>query len=114
MRRAWALALAGVLLAGVTTVGYAASRGLLTRTQACGTTIGTLTSANPNRVNLTLQNVGTIHVGVSGQMHANATLAANGFFSLHAGSVIEFSNFQGGLSCTAAGPVNVEVIEELN
>ena len=112
MRRAWALALAGVLLAGVT-VGYAASRGVLTETRECLTTIGTLVNANPSRVNLTLQNVGTIHVGVSGQMHANATLAANGFFSLHAGSVIEFSNFQGGLSCTAAGSVNVQVIEEI-
>jgi hypothetical protein len=89
------------------------SRGVMASRKACGTTITTLISANPNRINLTLINVGTIHIGLGGQMHTAAQLATAGFYSFHAGSALEFANFQGGLTCTADGPVQIEVLEEI-
>lgn len=89
------------------------SRGVLTRVYTCGTTLTTLASSNPNRLNLTLINVGTIHVGLSGQMHSGATINADGLFTLHSGSAIEFANYTGGLVCNAAGSVRLNVIEEI-
>ena len=113
-RRAWpALVLAGLLVAAVLlSSAGAGTREILTRTYDCSTAITTLISSNANRRTLTLINVGTIHAGLSGQMHTNATLAANGFFTLHAGSTIELLDFQGGLTCTAAGAVRLGVMEE--
>ena len=115
MRRALALAVA--LLLGAAAVEVAAqgtgSRGIVTRRAACGTTLTTLSASNPNRLNLTLINVGTIHVGLSGQMHSASQINADGFFTLHSGSAIEFANFTGGLVCAAAGPVQVDVMEEI-
>lgn len=105
------LTLAGPLL--ISWESLAGSRAILTRAYTCTTAITTLTSANSNRVNLTLINVGTIHVGISGQMHTNATLAADGFFTLHVGSSMELANYQGGLACTAAGSVQIHVMEEV-
>ena len=115
MRRLLAYAAAILLCAGVVEVAAqgTGSRAIVTRFHNCGTTLTTLASADPNRLNLTLINVGTIHVGLSGQMHSSATINANGWFTLHSGSAIEFANFTGGISCTAAGPVRVDVLDEL-
>ena len=114
MRRA--LGLVAVLLLCAAVVEVAAqtgSRAIVTRTYDCTTAITTLASSNPNRLNLTLINTGTIHVGLSGQMHSAATIAADGFFTLHSGAAIELANFTGGLVCTAAGPARLGIIEEL-
>ena len=56
------LALAGTLL--IHRESPAGSRGLLTRLYDCSTAITTLTSANQNRRNLTLINLGTVHVSL--------------------------------------------------
>lgn len=114
MRRALALSLAVSLLAGATLAWAQAQRNNLAivTVVTCGTTIGTLIGANPNRTNLTLINVGTIHAGVAGNDVSNAALAARGFATLHTATAWEWRNFTGGLTCTAAGPVGVQVIEE--
>lgn len=107
-------ALLGLLTLGAfEAVAQTGSRGIVTRIYDCGTTLTTLASSNPNRLNLTLVNVGTIHVGLSGQMHTATTINADGLFTLHSGSAIEFKNYTGGLVCNAAGPVRVNLIEEL-
>ena len=112
MRRLAALAVVCLLVGAVAEAQQVNTR-LHVSVQTCDTSVRTLTPANPSRSILTLQNVGTIHVGVSGSDATNVTLATRGFWTIHALTGLEFRNFTGGLTCTAAGPVDIQVIQEL-
>ena len=119
MRRAL-LALTAALFAVAVITASASSqltgtRIVTTRSVDCTTTIAAhLAVSNPNRLNLTLQNVGTIHAGIAGQDVSNTHLAARGFLTLHAGAAIEFANFQGGLTCLAGGGgTTIQILEEI-
>lgn len=113
MRRLAALALVVCLLAGVVAEAQQINSRLHVYTQTCDTSIRTLVPANPSRSILTVQNVGTIHVGVSSTDATPSVLAARGFWTIHTATGLEFARFTGGLTCTAAGPVNVQISEEL-
>ena len=66
---------------------------VLTRIVVCTTTLAHLYTANPNRLSILAQNVGTLHVG----------------------AVLTLDDYQGGLSCQmSTGTTAVEIMETVN
>ena len=111
MRRLVASAVVAVLLLGAALLlapmpVTGAGRDVLTRYVVCTTTFSHLITANPNRLSVLLQNVGTTHAAVGRRI--------DGVFigtTLHAGAVLSMDGYQGGLSCQSTGPTAVEIME---
>ena len=84
---------------------------VLTRIVVCTTTLAHLYTANPNRLSILAQNVGTLHVSVGRR-------GADGLFlgtTLHVGAVLTLDDYQGGLSCQmSTGTTAVEIMETVN
>lgn len=111
------LAAFGVVVC-VATAGWGAGKDVLTRVVVCSPTLAHLATANINRQDLTVQNVGTLHVNVGRAIVGLPSSHAGAFagLTLHVGASIEFQNYQGGLDCKTqpgTGSTAVEVLETL-
>ena len=97
---------------------WAGSRDVLSYAVVCTATVSHLAVSNVNRQDLTVQNVGTLHVNV-GRRNPNLPVAHAGGFSgltLHVGSSLELRDYQGGLECgtqPGTGGTLVEVLEQI-
>lgn len=112
MRRLLA-ALAAVGVLGGLPAAWAGSRNVRSSVVVCTATLAHVARGDINRNNLTLQNVGTLHVNVGRKEHAGANFQG---LTLHVGAAIEFRDFQSGLECQTqpgTGETAVEVLEEL-
>lgn len=107
MRR-WGVVLlvAGLVLTGLQSARRANADDVITRAIHCTATLSHLVAANPNRIGMVVQNVGTIH--------ANVGRGALGL-TLHVGTSLSVTpGYTGGLECqTAGGTTVIEVYEEV-
>ena len=114
--------LTAVVAMMATTLGaawaMAGSRDVLSYAVVCTATVSHLAVSNVNRQDLTVQNVGTLHVNI-GRRNPNLPVAHAGGFSgltLHVGSSLELRDYQGGLECgtqPGTGGTLVEVLEQI-
>ena len=103
------LLLGGLLLAPMPVAG--GGKDVLSRYVVCTTTLAHAFTANPNRLSVLVQNVGTLHASVGRR------IAGGPFWgtTLHVGAVLSFDDYQGGLDCQmAAGSTTVEILETVN
>lgn len=117
MRRVLAVALVCAALAGVAgSWAWAGGRRVtVTSVQCTATAVTNAVGANVNRTDLTLQNVGTLHISVGGPAAGITTIANFRGITLHVNAAITFTNYQGGVDCmtqTGTGSSTLEVLEE--